>query len=401
MTQTASEKTAGKQSAPDLALSQRSRIDPFVAMDVLRQAVEREAAGQNIIHMEVGQPATPAPLAVRQAASRALDESRLGYTEARGLAALRERISRHYLATYDVAVAPERIIITTGSSAAFLLTFVMLFDEGAQVALPQPGYPCYRQILKALGLRPVAIPTGASTRWMPTAGLVDEAAKASGARLRGIIVASPANPTGTMLKPDDLAALIAHCRARGMWFISDEIYHGLDYAVPQRTALSFDDNAIIINSFSKYYSMTGWRIGWMIVPADLVRVAERLQQNLFICAPSLSQIASMAAFDARCELERIKAGYRENRAFLLDALARLGLGTMAPPDGAFYIYADIGAFTSDSGDFCARLLRDTGVAITPGIDFDPEDGGRFVRMCYAGSLDEMREAVNRLRGWLG
>jgi aspartate/methionine/tyrosine aminotransferase len=382
-------------------LSRRSNIDAFVAMDVLRQAVEREAAGQNVIHMEVGQPATPAPLAVRQAATRALEDSRLGYTEARGLVALRERIAQHYRETYDVSVAPERIIVTTGSSAGFLLAFLMLFDEGAHVALPQPGYPCYRQILKALGLRPVAIPAGAQTRWMPTPRALDDAAASLGAHLSGIIVASPANPTGTMLQPDVLSALIAHCRARGMWFISDEIYHGLAYAVPQRTALATDPNAIIINSFSKYYSMTGWRIGWMIVPDHLVRTAERLQQNLFICAPTLSQIAAMAAFEARDELERIKAGYHENRAFLLDALARLGLGTMAPADGAFYIYVDISAYTSDSEDFCSRLLRDTGVAITPGIDFDPVDGRSHVRLCYAGGLGEIREAASRLRAWLG
>ncbi len=383
----------------DPQVSRRAQIDSFVAMDVMAEANRRDAAGEDVIHMEIGQPGSPAPAKAREAVRQALDNGAHGYTDASGLPELRRRIARYYAERHAVEIAPERIIVTTGSSAGFALAFLMLFDQGGALGLPQPGYPCYRHIASALGLRSVAVEAGPVEHWMPTPRALEEAAAQSGG-LDGLIVASPANPTGTMLGPSDMATLIDYCRAQGMWFISDEIYHGLEHTIEAQTALRFSDDAIVINSLSKYYCMTGWRIGWMVVPERLIRAAERLQQNLYICAPTLSQIAATAAFDATEELDRIKAGYARNRQHLLDVLGEAGFGEIAPADGAFYIYADVSHLTGDSRDFAARALDEAGVAITPGIDFDPEGGQRYVRLCYAGDFSEMQKGASKLAAWV-
>lgn len=379
-------------------LAKRGDIDPFIAMDMMRIANEREAGGADIIHMEVGQPATPAPAKVIEAARAALEVERLGYTDALGLPALREAIAQNYSQKYGVAVPPERIVITTGSSAGFVLAFLAILDEGARVALPSPGYPAYRQILRVLGAEPVLLETGAEGRWMPTPEQIRSEAQAS--ELHAVLLASPANPTGTMLVGDALGRLIAECESLGLWFISDEIYHGLDFAEPAQTALTHSDAAIVVNSFSKYYSMTGWRIGWMVVPSDLVRTIERLAQNLYISPPTLSQHAAIAAFESLDELEGIKAVYAKNRELLLDALPGAGLGELLPADGAFYLYSDVRHFTNDSVEFAHRMLREAGVAVTPGVDFDAQQGAHYVRLSYAGATERMAEAVRRIRNWL-
>lgn len=377
--------------------SQRSGIESFIVMDVMRMAAAEEAAGRHVIHMEVGQPSTPAPKAAREAAKRAIDHDTLGYTLALGLNALRERIARYYTETYNVDVEPERVVVTTGSSAAFVLAYLALFDAGARIALPSPGYPCYRQIAKALGLEAVTIATDASTRWMPEPNQLAEADTSR--KLHGLLVASPANPTGTMLTPDRLRDLIDVCSARGMWFISDEIYHGLTYGAPAATALQFSQDAIVINSFSKYFSMTGWRVGWMIVPPNLVRVMERLAQNLYIAPPAIAQMAALGSFDGISELEANKKVYAANRRLLLEELPKAGFQAMAPADGAFYLYADVGHLTDDAYGFCAQMLKETGVAATPGLDFDASGGHTFVRFSYAGATPDMQEAAKRLCAW--
>ncbi len=378
--------------------AKRGDIDPFIAMDMMRIANEREAGGADIIHMEVGQPATPAPAKVIEAARAALEVERLGYTDALGLPALREAIARNYSQKYGVAVPPERIVITTGSSAGFVLAFLAILDEGARVALPSPGYPAYRHILRALGAEPALLETGAEGRWMPTPEQLRNEAAGSG--LQAVLLASPANPTGTMLVGDALGRLIAECESLGLWFISDEIYHGLDFAEPAQTALAHSDAAIVVNSFSKYYSMTGWRIGWMVVPSDLVRTIERLAQNLYISPPTLSQHAAIAAFESLDELEGIRAVYAKNRELLLDALPGAGLGELLPADGAFYLYSDVRHFTNDSVEFAHRMLREAGVAVTPGVDFDTQQGAHYVRFSYAGATERMAEAVRRISHWL-
>ncbi len=381
-----------------LAPSNRGEIAPFIAMDVLASANEREAAGENIIHMEVGQPGTRAPRPVIEAAERALKNDRLGYTEALGVPALRERIAKHYLDYYSCSIAPERVIITTGSSAGFVLSFLALFDAQARVALPSPGYPSYRHILKALGIVTQTIETTAETRWMPIADNLE--AMVQSEDLDGLLLASPANPTGTMLIGDGLAKLAEACGRLGLWFISDEIYHGLNYEVPAQTALSYSDNAVVINSFSKYFSMTGWRIGWMIVPENLVRTIERLAQNLYISPPALSQFAAIAAFESFEETEAYKAVYEKNREILLNELPKMGLTGILPADGAFYLYVDVQHLTDDSLSFAKRMLDEIGVAVTPGLDFDPERGQYYIRFSYAGKTGDMTEAVRRLRGWV-
>ncbi len=380
------------------AASCRSAIDSFIVMDVMSAAAAREAQGIKVVHMEVGQPATPAPRSAREAAKRAIDDSALGYTLALGTEPLRQRIARHYRDCYGVEVAPQRIVVTTGSSAGFVLAFLALFDVGARVALPEPGYPCYRHILTALGQTPVAIETGPSTRWMPSLEQITTLADSSEG-LDGLLIASPANPTGTMLEPERLAAIAKACAARGIWFISDEIYHGLTYGMRAETALQYSDAAIVINSFSKYFSMTGWRVGWMIVPEHLVRPIERLAQNLYIAPPAVSQVAALAAFDADDELEANVTVYARNRALLLEALPRLGLDKIVPADGAFYLYCDVGHLTDDSLAFANEMLADIAVAVTPGIDFDPVRGRRFIRFSYAGATADMEEALCRLAGW--
>lgn len=383
-----------------LPLSKRGEIASFVVMDVMRQAFERERSGGNIIHMEVGQPATPAPRLAREAIKNAVDKDVLGYTDALGIPALRQRISRYYKEQHQLEIGPERIAVTSGSSAGFVLAFLALFDAGAPLYLPEPGYPCYRNIASALGLTPVRIEVGPDERWMPNAALLERAVAQHGPG-GGILFASPANPTGTMMQPEALAAICEWCRGNGVAVISDEIYHGLTYGVPAETALRFHDDAIVINSFSKYYSMTGWRIGWMVMPEAIARTVERLAQNFYISANSAAQIGALAAFDAIEELEANKAVYARNRAMLMEELSRAGFTKLAPADGAFYIYADIADRTDDSRAFASRILDELGIAVTPGVDFDPMRGHQFLRFSYAGSFDAMREAAGRLQNWKG
>ena len=379
------------------AASARSRIQSFMVMDVMRAAAARQVSNGDVIHMEVGQPATPAPKTARRAAAKALECETLGYTMALGLDALRARIAQLYKDWYNVDVAAERVIVTTGSSGAFVLAFLALFDRGARVALASPGYPGYRHILSALDCVPVILQAGPETRWMPEPGAIAHAAGNGG--LDGVLIASPANPTGTMIEPERLAAITSACDARGLAFISDEIYHGLTYGVAAATALQFSQQAIVINSFSKYFSMTGWRVGWMVVPPELVRVVERLAQNLFIAPPAISQVAALAAFDAHEELEANRRVYEANRELLLNELPRAGFGSIVPADGAFYLYADVSSLTDDSPALARSILDATGVAITPGVDFDEQRGQRFVRFSYSGATAQMAEAARRLKSW--
>jgi aspartate/methionine/tyrosine aminotransferase len=381
------------------ALSRRSQISPFVVMDVMRAANERAAIGHDIIHMEVGQPGTPAPRVVREAVKAAVDRDLLGYTEALGIPALRERIARHYREAYGVSVSPSQVVVTAGSSAGFVLAFLALLDEGDALLMPEPGYPCYRNIARAFGIGPRALPVGAAERWMPSANALSAYAAANG-EPRAVLFASPANPTGTALADAALAELCAWCDARGIMLISDEIYHGLTYGARSQTACAYSRAAVVINSFSKYYSMTGWRVGWMVVREELVRPIERLAQNLYISPTAISQLGALAAFDAVEELEANKAVYAANRELLLGELPAAGFDRLAPADGAFYLYADVSRLTEDSRDFVRRMLEETGVAATPGIDFDPARGGAFVRFSYAGPTAAMAEAAKRLREWL-
>ena len=378
--------------------SRRSAVPPFMVMDVVAAATRLEAQGRRIIHMEVGQPAAGAPAPALEAARAALAAGPLGYTETLGLASLRQRIARAYREWHDVEIDPERIVVTTGSSAGFVLAFLAAFEAGDRVAVTLPGYPPYRHILTALGCEPVWIETTAQTRWsVPSETLIEHHRARP---LKGVMVGSPANPTGTMMPAPALAELIRCAEDAGIVVISDEIYHGLDYAFRAESAARLSSDAIIINSFSKYFCMTGWRIGWMVVPPVLVRAVERLQQNLAISVPTLSQIAAQAAFDGRAELEAVRLGYEENRRILLEGLPRTGLDSFFPADGAFYLYADISRFSSDSFEFATRMLEEAGVAATPGVDFDPLHGQHFLRLCYAGARDDMREAVERIGSWL-
>ncbi|MGA7073393.1 pyridoxal phosphate-dependent aminotransferase [Bradyrhizobium sp.] len=378
--------------------SGRSDVPPFMVMDVMAAAARIEAAGGHVIHMEVGQPAASAPKTAILAAHAALDSGRIDYTAALGTPSLRERIARHYRDSYGFAVDPGRIVVTTGSSAAFILAFLAMFEPGDRVGVTIPGYPPYRHILTALGCEPVLIETSSETRHALTGEALLAAHRK--APLKGVLVASPANPTGTMMSRDALSSLIAAAESAGIRFISDEIYHGLDYAFPAVTSAELSANALVINSFSKYFCMTGWRIGWMLVPEPLVRPIERLQQNLAISVPTLSQIAAEAAFDGFAEMEEIKRGYLENRRILIEGLPRAGLTKFLPADGAFYLYADVSDFTSDSFEFAGLMLEKAHVAATPGVDFDPVHGRRFIRFSYARSAQEMREAVERIARWL-
>lgn len=383
---------------PLLRPAPRADIAPFIVMDIMAEAARIEAAGGRVVHLEVGQPAAPAPATARAAAARCLEAGRIGYTTALGIPQLRGRIARYYAETFGLDVSAERIIATTGSSGAFVLAFLALFQPGDRVAIANPGYPPYRQILTALGCEPVLIETGPETRWAITPEtLLAEHRKA---KLAGVLVASPANPTGTMMTGEALTALVGAAEDAGIRFVSDEIYHGLDYAFPATTAAAVSERVTVINSFSKYFCMTGWRVGWMVVPEPLVRAVERLQQNLAISVPTLSQVAAEAAFDGREEMEGVKRGYIENRAILTGALPGIGIDRILPVDGAFYLYADVSRFTNDSLDFARRMLAEAGVAATPGVDFDPHDGRHFIRFSYAGSADDMREAIERLGGWL-
>jgi aspartate/methionine/tyrosine aminotransferase len=381
-----------------LKASRRSQVAAFLAMDVLSAAALRERTGESILHLEVGEPGAPAPQRVRQAAIRALEAGRIGYTEALGLPALRARIARHYGETYGIDVEPGRVAVTTGSSGGFILAFLALFDVGARVAIAAPGYPAYRNILEALGIEIVTIETTAATRHVVTAAQL--AAAHAENPLDGALLMSPANPSGTMMAREDLRDVASFCDAAGIAFISDEIYHGLTYQRPADTALAFSNQAVVVNSFSKYYCMTGWRVGWLILPDELTRPVERLQQNLSISVPTLSQIAAIEAFEATDELEIVKSGYAASRARLLTDLPKLGLGDFHPVDGAFYVYVDIGRFTNDSVEFCRRMLADTGVAATPGLDFDRARGHRTMRLSFAGAPAAVDLAIDRLGGWL-
>ena len=382
-----------------LRASGRSEVPPFMVMDVMAAAARIEAAGGHVIHMEVGQPAAPAPRTAIAAAHAALEQARIDYTSALGIASLRARIARHYRDTYGCDVDAERIVVTTGSSGGFILAFLAMFEPGDRVAVTVPGYPPYRHILTALGCEPVLIETTNETRHT----LTGEALLAAHRRtpLKGVLVGSPANPTGTMMSREALTSLMRAADSAGIRFVSDEIYHGLDYAFPAVTAAALSPDALVINSFSKYFCMTGWRVGWMVVPEVLVRPIERLQQNLSISVPTLSQIAAEAAFGGRAEMEAIKHGYEENRRILIEGFPRAGLTRFLPADGAFYLYADVSDFTADSFEFAKAMLEEAGVAATPGVDFDPIHGRAFIRFCYARSADEMREAVTRIARWLG
>ena len=378
-----------------LGPSRRGLVPPFIAMDVLRAANAAEAAGRSVIHLEVGQPGTPAPQPVLDAARRALAEDRIGYTDALGIPPLREAISGHYREQYGVAVDPAEIVVTTGSSAAFQLAFLAAFEPGDRVALAAPGYPAYRNILGALGLEPVLIEVGENAHYQPNPELLTEAGD-----LAGLIVASPANPTGTMIPPADLKRLAHYCRERQIRLVSDEIYHGIAYETPAQTARAFGRDAVIVNSFSKYYSMTGWRLGWMLVPPDLARSVECLAQNFYISPPALSQLAAVPVFGCRAELDSHVARYRRNRDRLIETMRQAGLTRFAPAEGAFYLYVDVSALSRDSVEFCRHMLDETGVATTPGRDFDPIHGDNWIRLSFAGSTEDIEEACRRLALWL-
>ena len=373
--------------------SSRSQVDPFIVMDVMQAATQAEAEGRHIIHMEVGQPGTGAPKAATQALARAMDTGALGYTVALGLPALRQRIAQMYGAWYNVDLDPQRVVITPGSSGGFILAFTALFDTGDRVGIGAPGYPSYRQILRALGMAPVDLPSQSQNRYQPVA------ADFADADLKGLLVASPANPTGTMLDRDAMGGLIDASTSQGMSFISDEIYHGIEYEKKAVTALEITDECYVINSFSKYFSMTGWRVGWMVVPQDHVRVIERIAQNMFICAPHASQIAALAAMECGDELQGNLQVYHANRALMLEGLAAAGFNDLAPPDGAFYVYADVSAFTKDSRAFAAEILEHAGVAVTPGLDFDPQRGHTTLRFSYARSTADIAEGLERLKAF--
>ncbi|WP_226623793.1 pyridoxal phosphate-dependent aminotransferase [Alloyangia pacifica] len=374
--------------------SSRGAVDPFIVMDVMEQARAAEAAGRHIIHMEVGQPSSPAPEVARKALAQAMEHDALGYTVALGIPELRARIARLYGDWYDVDLNPNRVVVTPGSSGGFILAFSALFDAGDRVALGAPGYPSYRQILKALDLRPVEIETAAENRYQLTPGDL------AGAEYEGAMVASPGNPTGTMLGKPELAALVEAVQARGASFLSDEIYHGIDYDKKPVTALQVSDDVCVINSFSKYFSMTGWRVGWLVVPEAQVRQVERLAQNLFICAPNASQVAALAAMDATEELQANLAVYAKNRALMMEGLPKAGFDRIAPPDGAFYVYADVSHLTEDSRAFAAEILEKAGVAVTPGLDFDPARGAGTLRFSYARGTAEIEEGLARLAAFM-
>ncbi|MFN6999683.1 MAG: pyridoxal phosphate-dependent aminotransferase [Elioraea tepidiphila] len=383
-----------------LKVGKGAEAPPFIVMDVIAAANARAAASApgdpRVIRMEVGQPSTGAPAAAVEAATAAMRAGEtLGYTEALGIRPLRERIARLYVERYGVTVPVARIAVTVGASGAFPLAFLAAFDRGDRIALAAPFYPPYVNILTALGLEPVLLEAGPESRYQPTVAMLE----ALDPPPDGLIVASPCNPAGTMLHADELAALARWCTGHGVRLISDEIYHGLTYGEPATTAAAIP-GAVVINSFSKYWSMTGWRVGWMVLPEDLARPVERLAQNLFISAPGVSQVAALAAFDADAELRGHVARYAANRALLLDALPKAGIDRLAPAEGAFYLYADVGHLTNDSAAWCTRMLAEIAVAATPGVDFDRTRGHRTVRFSFCGATEDMAEAAERIRRWL-
>jgi aspartate/methionine/tyrosine aminotransferase len=371
-----------------------TRIEPFRAIAISELAHRLKADGKPVIHMEFGQPSTGAPQAAIDTAHAVLDSDAMGYWES---AHLRARIARHYHERYGVEIAPDRVLLTAGASPALLLSMLAGFEPGARIAMARPGYVAYRNTVRAVHLEAVEIDCGPETRFQLSAQMIEAIHPAPA----GIVIASPANPTGTILPADELEAIVSACRKRGIRIISDEIYHGLSYGMPAASALQFDETAFIVNSFSKYYSMVGWRLGWVIAPADRADLARAYRGNLFLTPPSLSQHAALAAMDCRAELDAHVETYRANRAVLLEALPRMGLTSIAPPDGAFYIWADIGHLTDNSMAFCERLLRETFVATAPGVDFDPVNGHRFMRISFAVSTPQVKEAIQRLEPWFG
>lgn len=378
-----------------LKVSKRGQVPPFIVMDVMRATFEREAAGETVLHMEVGQPGTGAPSGVLDAISNTMHQDLMGYTDAFGLMALRVAIQGHYRRMYDVDVPVEQIVVTTGSSGAFILGFLAAFDAGDRVALASPGYPAYRNILTALGIEVVEILVGPETNFQPTTELID----AIDGSLDGLIIASPSNPTGTMIDAHGLKVLYDYCADKRIRMISDEIYHGITYDEPAETVAKFGPDAVIVNSFSKYFSMTGWRLGWMIVPPELTRAVECLAQNLFISPPAISQHAGIAVFDCADELDGHVVTYATNRELLLRELPKAGFDKLASADGAFYIYADVSAMTNDSTLFCQQMLAETGVAATPGTDFDPSRGHQFIRFSFARDTKDMKAAAEKLIAW--
>jgi len=382
------------------SVASRAAVPPFHVMDLLAAAARRRRSHGDLLDLVAGQPSTPAPRPVLEAARRALDEHVLGYTESLGIPELREAICGHHARVHGLEVAPDDVVVTTGSSGGFLLAFLSAFEAGDRVAIARPGYPCYRNVLTALGCEVVELPTGPQTRFQPTVQMLE----ALECPVRGLVVASPANPTGTMLSPTELAALARWCEEHGVQLVSDEIYHGIEYASApgHSSAWATSREAVALGSFSKYFSMTGWRIGWMLVPERLRRPVDVLTGNFTICPPVLAQHAAVEAFSdasyAECDghVER----YAENRRLLLGGLPRLGIERLAPADGAFYVYADVGHLTDDSMALCRRLLDETGVATAPGIDFDTAAGNRYVRMSFAGTPAHVAEALTRLEAWL-
>ena len=377
-----------------LKVSNRGMINPFIVMDVMRSANKLEELGEDVIHLEVGQPSTPAPLRVIEAAQEALNKEVLGYTDSLGLPFLRERIAEYYSTFYGVSLNPSRVVVTTGSSGGFLLAFLSAFEPGDRVALVAPGYPAYRNILTALGVEPVIIETTAADKFQPTIELLKNSGK-----LDGLILASPSNPTGTMISREEMKQLVNWCSIAGVRLISDEIYHGITYGTKSETVADLDENAIIINSFSKYFSMTGWRLGWIIVPDELMRSIECLCQNIFISPPTLSQHAGVEAFNSSEELLANIKRYTKNREILLKYLPSAGSSDIAPADGAFYLYANIESISDDSEEFCRRMLSEALVATTPGVDFDPFNGKRYIRFSFSGSESDMITACERLTNW--
>ena len=378
-----------------MKISARADVTPFYAMEVLKAANEKAARGGSVLHLEVGEPGCGAPAGVISAAHAALDEGGIGYTEAFGLTDLRRRIARYYQETHGVDIPLGRIAVTTGSSGGFVLSLITAFDVGDRVALGVPCYPAYRNMFKALGIEPVYLRTTMATRFQPTSEMLAEAGPVD-----GLLIASPANPTGTMLIGQPLTDIIDYCNRVGVRMISDEIYHGITYGQQAETILGRARGGIVLNGFSKYYGMTGWRLGWVVLPEDMAEPMERVAQNLYISSNAVSQRAALSAFECVEELEGNIEVYRRNRDILMDALPRAGITEMAPADGAFYIFANVSRFTVDSMDFCARLLAETGVAVTPGIDFDTEEGHAYVRFSFAGETETVRDAAARLVSWL-
>ena len=374
--------------------SVRGSVDPFIVMDVMEAASKKEKAGYEVVHLEVGQPGTSAPEMAKERVKNSLSDSTMGYTVALGIPELREKIADLYMRWYKIKVDPERVIVTPGSSGAFILTFTGLFDVGDKVGIGSPGYPSYRQILKALSLNTTTIKTFSDNKFQPVAAdIIDNC-------LDGLLVASPANPTGSMLNKGDLEKLTDACKMKQTVFISDEIYHGIEYESRAVSALEVSNDCIVINSFSKYFSMTGWRLGWVVVPKNHIRQFERLAQNMFICAPHISQVAALGALDAYDELDSNLKMYEKNRTMLIEKLPRMGLKNFAPPDGAFYFYLDVSEYTDDSVTFAKSILDEVQVAVTPGIDFDPERGLKTIRLSYACSSSDLKEGLKRLEKFM-